>query len=108
MIDIQRALDQIKVVYQQLALDFITSNPIVPYTNPGLGQVHANVVVKGTQQLQAQGLVVGDWRYENGRLPTVSDASDADRQAGIAPLFKFEITIQLGLTEIPIEVNVFQ
>lgn len=110
MIDIQRALDQIKVVYQQLALDFITSTDVVPYTNAGLAQIHANVVLKGTDLLRQQGLVVGDYRYNNSenRLPKRSDASDADRQAGKAPLFSFTITIDLGITEIPQEIQVFQ
>lgn len=108
LIDIQRAIDQIADLYRRLAVDLITGNDILPYTNPGLAQIHAGVVVKGTKLLQDQGLVVGNYQYVAGRLPKVSDATDADRQAGITPLFNFNITIQLGITEIPIQIQIFQ
>lgn len=109
MIDLQRALDQIQSVYQQLAVDFITSVPIIPYTNNGIGRVHNAVVVEGTNLLRAQGLVINDEaQYVAGRLPRVSDATQAEREAGILPVFAFNITIQLGATEIPITVNVGQ
>ncbi len=108
LIDMQRAIDQIADLYRRLAIDLITGNDNLPYTNPGLGQIHAGVVVRGTQLLRDQGLVVGDYTYVAGRLPKVSDATDADRQAGITPLFNFNITIQLGITEIPIQIQIFQ
>lgn len=109
LIDLQRALDQILVVYQTLALDFITGQPIVKYTNSGIGEVNNAVVVAGTNLLREQGLVVStEAEYVNGRLPRISDASQADRDAGILPVFAFNIVIQLGATEIPIEVNVSQ
>ncbi len=109
MIDLQRALDQIRSVYQQLAVDFITGQPIIPYTNNGIGRVHNAVVVVGTSLLVQQGLVISDEaQYVAGRLPRVSDATQADREAGILPVFAFNITIQLGATEIPITVNVSQ
>lgn len=108
LIDMQRAIDQIADLYRRLAVDLITSNDNLPYTNTGLGQIHAGVVVRGTQLLRDQGLVVGDYTYVAGRLPKVSDATDADRQAGITPLFNFNITIQLGITEIPTQIQIFQ
>lgn len=109
MIDLQRALDQIQSVYQQLAVDYITSVPIIPYTNNGIGRVHNAVVVEGTALLVQQGLVISDEaQYVAGRLPRISDATQADQEAGILPVFAFNITIQLGATEIPITVNVSQ
>jgi hypothetical protein len=109
LIDLQRALDQIQSVYQGLALDLITSMPIIPYTNPGIGIVHNSVVVEGTNLLKTQGLVIStEAAYVNGRLPRVSDATKDERDAGILPVFEFSITIQLGATEIPITVNVSQ
>lgn len=109
LIDLQRAMDQIQSVYQTLALDYITGVDIIPYTNNGIGEVNNNVVVAGTNLLRDQGLVVSpEATYVNGRLPRVSDASQADREAGILPTFEFNITIQLGATEIPIQVNISQ
>ncbi len=108
LIDLQRALDQIGNLYRTLGVDLITGNPNLPYTNPGLAQIHAGMVVKGTQLLRDQGLVIGDYQYVNGRLPTRADATQPEIEAGTTPLFNFNITIQLGITEIPTQVNVFQ
>lgn len=108
LIDMARAIDQMQSVYQTLAADFITTQPIIHYTDLGLVEIHNAVVQRGTDFLRDQGLVIDGPNYVAGRLPKRADATDADRQLGVTPIFDFEVTIDLGITEIIQRINVFQ
>jgi hypothetical protein len=108
--DIARAMDQIKAVYQIGAVSFNVNKDIIPYSNPGMAEIN-DFIVGTTLALETQGLVIpGSFRYltSNGQMPTIDDATDAERVAGIFPEFKFQITIQVGGVAIPMYIEVTQ
>ncbi len=109
LLDITRALDQIRAVYQLNAVALLAGSAILPYTNQGISQING-MIQTTTKAFISQGLVVANsFQYlPNGRVPEISDATPLQAQQGIFPTFNFSIKIQLGGVQIRQEILVTQ
>lgn len=108
-IDIARALDQIKSVYQINAVALLANNAIIPYNEQGISLIN-DMIQQTTRNLVIQGLVIDNsFLYlPDGQIPEIADASQSDREQGIFPTFEFQLIIQVGGVEIPMVIQVTQ
>lgn len=107
LIDVTRALDQIRAVYQLNAVTLLAANAIVPYDDQGIQQIDDMIRVT-TQGFVTQQLVIeNSFVYlPDGQVPEIADATQQQREAGIFPTFNFAITIQVGGVQIRQEIVV--
>jgi len=107
--DTARALDQIRNNYQVSAVALLAASAIIPYTDQGIQVINA-MLQQVTAELITQGLVIeNSFRYlPTGAVPTIEDATQAQREQGIFPTFTFQIKIQLGGVQIPMQIEVSQ